>query len=683
MANKIQIRHDTTANWTAVDPTLSLGELGLDITLHKIKIGNGTSPWSGLDFFVGDTGPQGPVGDTGPQGPAGVTELSELTNGNKTISVGGDGTLYLESPTSAMFTVTFSPAHYVSTQSKPTLTLSSAPWELHGEYGYSSNGGCELMLDNMWPALLNPGYDSGDSFTFDESVHGIYGYTLTITLNDVVYSGDAGWTANVAVSQPPAYPSSVNSAGALKVTANTTSWVFGTDGSLTLPINGLIKNNDGTTYGGGNSATDRIVNGNSELILNIGGQDNPYVTFPIYNNVQLHIQGGELVVSGGDAVLLSDANVTIRTDIDGSGLSWDFDINGKITFPNIPTNSRTGNAETLSFAKSNSQKSIATASGNVDNPTVERLVIAGGDGYQDPDTGVFTPYSEGGDLYLWAGRGADGGDIKIDAGNSYGTNNELGGDIKIRSGYSNSGSGGFLEMRAGTGATNGGYVTLNAGDGYNSPSNGGYVNIAAGSGYANGGDINITAGGANQQGGTITLNAGYASNGQYGNITINNNNHQWLFNNTGNLVFPTNITVPTTSKGAVGDKAGTLAFDATNIYYCIGDYVSHTITLTVNNIRGPAQNAGYSNNGGGFGTMVGFDGSIAGLTTGQTFTHNAVQYTIQDVDNSANQYAYIIFTPQMDGPTTAGITAGTVFTISDGIPQPDIWVKRAWTTGTW
>ena len=102
MANKIQIRHDTTANWTAVDPTLSLGELGLDITLHKIKIGNGTSPWSGLDFFVGDTGPQGPTGDTGPQGPAGVTELSELTNGNKTISVGGDGTLYLESPTSAM-----------------------------------------------------------------------------------------------------------------------------------------------------------------------------------------------------------------------------------------------------------------------------------------------------------------------------------------------------------------------------------------------------------------------------------------------------------------------------------------------------------------------------------------------------------------------------------------------------
>ena len=660
MANKIQIRRDTTTNWASTNPVLSQGELGMDITLHNIKIGDGVSNWSTLNFF---------------------TDPNELVNGNKTVSLGRDGTLYLESPTSAVFTVTFSPLHYVSTQSKPTLTLSSAPWELHGEFGYSSNGGCELMLDNMWPTLLNPGYDSGDSFTFDESVHGIYGYTLTITLNDVVLPGGAGWTANVAVSQPPAYPSSVSSAGALKVTANTTSWVFGTDGNLTLPINGLIKNNDGTTYGGSNS-TDRIVNGTSELILNIGGQSNPYVTFPTYNNVQLHIQGGELVVSGGDAALVSDANVMIRTDIDGSGLAWDFDINGKITFPSIPTNSRTGTAETLSFAKSNSQKSIATAPGTVDNPTVERLVIAGGDGYQDPDTGVFTPYSEGGDLYLWAGRGADGGDIKIDAGNSYGTNNELGGDIKIRSGYSNSGAGGFLEMRGGSGATTGGYVTINAGDGNTSPSNGGYVNISSGSGYANGGNISLSAGGAYEHGGNIIISSG-GGNLSYGNVIINVNNCQWKFENNGNLIFPSNGYVPTSSKGAVGDKVGTVVFDATNIYYCTSDYVSHTMSLTVNNIRGPAQNAGYSNNGGGFGTMVGFDGPIAGLASGQTFTYNTVQYTIQDVDNSANQYAYIIFTPQMDGPTTAGITAGTVFTISDGIPQPDIWVKQAWTTGTW
>ena len=54
MANKIQIRRDTTANWSVNDPILSQGELGLDTTLNKIKIGDGTSNWSDLSFYFGD-----------------------------------------------------------------------------------------------------------------------------------------------------------------------------------------------------------------------------------------------------------------------------------------------------------------------------------------------------------------------------------------------------------------------------------------------------------------------------------------------------------------------------------------------------------------------------------------------------------------------------------------------------
>jgi hypothetical protein len=54
MANKIQIRRDTTAHWTASDPVLSSGELGLDTTLNKIKIGNGTDNWSELSFYTGN-----------------------------------------------------------------------------------------------------------------------------------------------------------------------------------------------------------------------------------------------------------------------------------------------------------------------------------------------------------------------------------------------------------------------------------------------------------------------------------------------------------------------------------------------------------------------------------------------------------------------------------------------------
>lgn len=159
-----------------------------------------------------------------------------LISGDKTVILDEAGTLTVPSPTSEVFTVTFSESNYVPTEAKPTLTLTDAPWELHGQYTYNAVGETYLMLDNIFPILVNPGYESGDSFTFDSSVHGLPGHTLTIVLNDVVLPGGAGWTANIAASQPPVYPSTIKSLGAIKITANDNSLIFGTDGSLSLPV---------------------------------------------------------------------------------------------------------------------------------------------------------------------------------------------------------------------------------------------------------------------------------------------------------------------------------------------------------------------------------------------------------------------------------------------------------------
>ena len=93
---------------------------------------------------------------------------------------------------------------------------------------------------------------------------------------------------------------------------------------------------------------------------------------------------------------------------------WHFDNYGSITFPILDGNSRTGNGENLQFAKSGNQKVISTAAGTVGQPTVERLVIAGGDSYYDAGTSTYT--GEGGDVYLWAGKGDNGGDVKVQAG---------------------------------------------------------------------------------------------------------------------------------------------------------------------------------------------------------------------------------------------------------------------------
>lgn len=59
MAVKIQFRRDTAANWESTNPILSQGELGLDLTNEKFKIGNGSDNWQTLEYaFFADIATQ-------------------------------------------------------------------------------------------------------------------------------------------------------------------------------------------------------------------------------------------------------------------------------------------------------------------------------------------------------------------------------------------------------------------------------------------------------------------------------------------------------------------------------------------------------------------------------------------------------------------------------------------------
>lgn len=51
--NTIQVRRDTAANWTSVNPTLSAGELGFETDTNKFKFGNGSSAWTALPYAGG------------------------------------------------------------------------------------------------------------------------------------------------------------------------------------------------------------------------------------------------------------------------------------------------------------------------------------------------------------------------------------------------------------------------------------------------------------------------------------------------------------------------------------------------------------------------------------------------------------------------------------------------------
>lgn len=49
---RIQLRRAAAASWTSVNPVLALGEVGLETDTYKLKVGDGTSLWNNLPYFV-------------------------------------------------------------------------------------------------------------------------------------------------------------------------------------------------------------------------------------------------------------------------------------------------------------------------------------------------------------------------------------------------------------------------------------------------------------------------------------------------------------------------------------------------------------------------------------------------------------------------------------------------------
>ena len=61
MAVQIQFRNDTAANWTSANPTLAVGEMGIETDTDQFKIGDGATAWTSLGYG----GIVGPVGADG------------------------------------------------------------------------------------------------------------------------------------------------------------------------------------------------------------------------------------------------------------------------------------------------------------------------------------------------------------------------------------------------------------------------------------------------------------------------------------------------------------------------------------------------------------------------------------------------------------------------------------------
>ena len=293
--------------------------------------------------------------------------------------------------------------------------------------------------------------------------------------------------------------------------------------------------------------------------------------------------------------------------------TWTFGIDGTVTFPTLtvergddPSNTITG--QTLLFGDSTQEAIISTPNGTVANNSSQRLVINPGEGYNG---------GEGGDIYLWAGRGGD----------ASGT----GGDIKIRGGQ------GGANTDGGSGG-DGGYIRIEAGDAASTGGAAGYVDIHGG--------LSTTAGGA------VYIRT----------ATTNTFNHAWQFANDGKLTAPGNLQV---NGGKIILNTGG------NAYVESVDYGVNSANSAVNIFGGPYQKIKLR---AGFGTEAtwtfGTDGKLAKLD-GLTLTAGG-QFNICTILTGGSGYNTGSALKATTGGSGTGMTVGIGYGLSNQLTNVDV-----------
>jgi len=178
--------------------------------------------------------------------------------------------------------------------------------------------------------------------------------------------------------------------------------------------------------------------------------------------------GGELYIGSDDQYIKthSDGKISISAEPDsGSNKVWQFGTDGALTMPTltVPVNDAGYNnvtGQVLKFGDSDAGQAIIFGP-EATTGAAQRLAIQGATG-ADGTTG------EGGDVYIWAGRGGsevdavgggDGGDVKVRAGQGRGPS-ASGGYVKIQGGDSDNGVGGSVDIQGGDGTGDGGYTRI-------------------------------------------------------------------------------------------------------------------------------------------------------------------------------------------------------------------------------
>jgi hypothetical protein len=254
---QLQFRRDTSTNWTANNPVLASGEMGLETDTRQFKIGTGVLGWRNLPYggIQGAAGPAGGLTFSGPTGSVlyyngGVTGTSDLqwnvfassvlseakfnngiqfndgfgsmgmgpggTTGNLTLQAGNKLILIGDTTLQAAIGISGGTANYGTTgQFLGSDGVGNVVWKTPSGFTFSAPTGSVLISDGSsitgttglrWDSptsILDEGlFGNGIQFT-DISGHmsvGTGGATADLTIsarNNVLLLGDVGLKAGI------------------------------------------------------------------------------------------------------------------------------------------------------------------------------------------------------------------------------------------------------------------------------------------------------------------------------------------------------------------------------------------------------------------------------------------------------------------------------------------------------
>jgi hypothetical protein len=591
MTARIKLRRDTAANWTTNDPVLALGEAGYDSTNNELRVGDGTTAWSGLEAVGG--GVSNAVAIAPEFGPA----------------------------------ITFARPENTATDAVNAVDVIDAGVAL----GRNSNqGGLLNILEDNLNGWNNNNYAGQPTYTewntdgladlsnvttrtyqdframkqyLDDDAFLATHLIMHDTLNDKYYTfkfsrwsvgdngGDGGYSYVRRLINHTQYFT--------KLDYQTTS----TDTIDTGLI--IARGNNGGIYNDvtENSHDSDVSPEGTEWNID-GWSDLSNLLTRTYTNFTsaFSYQVGNRII-GKEAIMhdtINDKYYAVKflqwtQNNNGGGFTWQrrlidttqlneglhfadgtvqltagvtFNSNGSLNLDGglaLPYLSNMGydvlttlSGPTLRLSNDGENQVIITGPAATENNSyAQRIVIQGQRGYGSTST-----TGEGGDVYIWGGVG---GETNSNS-NGWGYGGGSGGDVKLRGGEGLNFEGGYVRIEGGNVAH---WSTSSSG-------NAGFVEITGGDVTDNntaedsrGGDIRITGGRAytaTTQSGVVQIITGGIANGDVLGDKI------WTFGNDGRTKIPHGSSNPTTARGADGDKAGMILVSGAYLYYCYADY---------------------------------------------------------------------------------------------------------------